>query len=188
MAEADGLFISINLSQERHDFQKVTSYHISARNLPCLHHLAIVMWAQPCHLTTPGLAPWQSPGGNQEFLKQGGERVASRILHNLSFCCEENFNAHYLRPLHHLKCLKRVDILSMNLFTLILHLLVKKRPQNDGICSVLSEQVTSPADGDRLPSSVPIDQVYDLSMLDEIRTGKATAIVVDDELELGSRA
>ena len=52
----------------------------------------------------------------------------------------------------------------------------------------LSEQVTSPADGNRLPSSVPIDQVYDLSTLDEIRTGKATAIVVDDELELGSRA
>ena len=53
----------------------------------------------------------------------------------------------------------------------------------------LSEwQVTSPADGDRLPSSVPIDQVYDLSTLDEIRAGKATAIVVDDELELGSRA
>ena len=50
----------------------------------------------------------------------------------------------------------------------------------------LSEQVTSLADGD--PSSVPIDQVYDLSTLDEIRAGKATAIVVDDELELGSRA
>ena len=52
----------------------------------------------------------------------------------------------------------------------------------------LSEQVTSPADSDRLPSSVPIDQVYDLLMLDEIRAGKAMAIVVDDELELGSWA
>jgi hypothetical protein len=52
----------------------------------------------------------------------------------------------------------------------------------------LSEQVTSPADGDRLPSTVPIDQVYDLSTLDDIRAGKVTAIVVDDELELGSQA
>ena len=79
------------------------------------------MWAHPHHLTT-----WRSPGGDQEFLKWGGKRVVSRILHNLSFCCEENFNAHYLWPLHHLKCLKKVDILLMNLFTLILHPSVKK--------------------------------------------------------------
>jgi len=28
------------------------------------------------------------------------------------------------------------------------------------------QPVSSPADGDRIPSTVPIDQVYDLSMLD----------------------
>lgn len=52
----------------------------------------------------------------------------------------------------------------------------------------LDDQISSPADGDRLLSTVPIDQVYDLSTLDDIRAGKATAIVVDDELEFGYQA
>jgi len=52
----------------------------------------------------------------------------------------------------------------------------------------LNDQISSAADRDRLPSTVPIDQVYDLSTLDDTRAGKATAIVVDDELELGSQA
>ena len=41
------------------------------------------MWAQPRHLATPGLATWRLPGGDQKFLKWGGERVVSRMLHNL---------------------------------------------------------------------------------------------------------
>jgi len=41
----------------------------------------VVMWAQPRHLTTPGLATWRSPGGDQKILKWGGERVASYISH-----------------------------------------------------------------------------------------------------------
>jgi len=52
----------------------------------------------------------------------------------------------------------------------------------------LNDQISSPADGDRLPPTVPINQVYDLSMLDDIRAGKATTVIVDDELELGSQA
>jgi hypothetical protein len=52
----------------------------------------------------------------------------------------------------------------------------------------IDNQVASSSDGDGLPHTVPIEQVYDLSQLDDIRAGKTRAIVIDDELELDSQA
>jgi len=52
----------------------------------------------------------------------------------------------------------------------------------------LNDHTSSPADEDRLPPTVPINQVYGLSTLDDIQPGKATTVIVDDKLELGSQA
>jgi hypothetical protein len=76
--------------------------------------LQLVMWAQPHHLATPGLATWRSPGGDQNFLKKGGKRWRKLyyiILASVHFCTDKIFNAHYIQPFHHSKCLKREDIL-----------------------------------------------------------------------------
>ena len=50
----------------------------------------------------------------------------------------------------------------------------------------LSLQSASPVDGDGHAASVSINEVYDLSILDDIRAGNVVANTVDDELELGS--
>ena len=47
-------------------------------------------------------------------------------------------------------------------------------------------QLASAVDGDGLPSTVPVDQVYDLSTLDAIRAGDVVPVSVDDELRLHS--
>ncbi|KAF8973343.1 ribonuclease H-like domain-containing protein [Flammula alnicola] len=54
----------------------------------------------------------------------------------------------------------------------------------DAAFDQLEQQINSPRDGDGLSSMVPIEQVYDLSTLDDIRAGKVGPINVDDELEV----
>ena len=98
----------------------------------CTRLPSLVMWAQPRHLATPGLATWRSPGGDQNFLKWGGERVASRMLRNLFVGMIHTIYTTFLP----LEMSKKGGYRSTNLFTPILHPLVIKKPQNDGICSV----------------------------------------------------
>lgn len=52
----------------------------------------------------------------------------------------------------------------------------------------LDEQLASAADGDGLPSTVPIDQVYDLTTLDSICAGDAVPISVDDEIQVTTQS
>jgi hypothetical protein len=52
----------------------------------------------------------------------------------------------------------------------------------------LDEQLASAADGDGLASTVPIDQVYDLSMLDAIRARDAVPISIDDEIRVTTQS
>ena len=49
----------------------------------------------------------------------------------------------------------------------------------------LAEQASpGPGEGDGLPSTVPVSQVYDLSILDAVRAGKTMPVSIDEELEV----
>ncbi|KAF9471658.1 hypothetical protein BDN70DRAFT_998543 [Pholiota conissans] len=54
----------------------------------------------------------------------------------------------------------------------------------DAEFSHLANQLVSEKDGDGLPFTIPVDQVYDLTTLDAIRAGNVIPISVDDELEV----